>query len=105
MLFDQPRNRLFDFLSSPFRAGGECRRTTVRHRSTVGARLSWVARGQIHTVEARLLDISRAGAGLAPRRRVPNIVKRRNRGDCSANGNGPLIAVELPVAPESARRW
>ena len=67
----QPRNRLFDFLSSPFRAGGECRRTTVRHRSTVGARLSWLARGEIQTVEAQLLDIGRDGAGLMAEQAPP----------------------------------
>jgi hypothetical protein len=70
-MFDQPRNRLFDFLSSPFRAAGDCRRTTVRHRSMADARLSWVARGQIHTVEARILDISREGAGLLAEQTPP----------------------------------
>ena len=71
IMSDLPRNRLFDFLSSPFRAAGDCRRITVRHRSTVDARLSWFARGQNHTVDARLLDISRDGAGLLAEQTPP----------------------------------
>ncbi len=97
IMFDLPRNRLFDFLSSPFRAGGECRRTAVRHRSTVGARLSWVARGQIQTVDARLLDIGRDGAGLIAEQTPPWGARVRLHligGEESAWVDGEVLGVE-----------
>ncbi len=94
---DQPRNRLFDFLSTPFRAAGDCRRTTVRHRSSVDARLSWVARGQVHTIEARILDIGRDGAGLLAEQAPPWGARVRLHlvgGEASTWVDGEVLGVE-----------
>ncbi len=65
------KNRLYTFLSTSYRAVGDALRTNPRHDSSALARLSWPGRDQDHTIRARLIDISRAGAALLTKEAPP----------------------------------
>ncbi len=72
-------NRLLGFLRASFRAVGEAHRTNARHEASTPARLSWEVGADWKSVRARLVDISRAGAGLVVAVEPPSTPRARLR--------------------------
>jgi hypothetical protein len=100
---EEPKNQLFRFLRSRFRAVGEAHRTNPRRHSSRPARVAWTEKETVRIVRARLLDISRAGAALVTSDPPP--VKTRIRIRLVGREPTPwLEAVVLGVEPEGAGR-
>jgi hypothetical protein len=103
-MVEEPLNLLFQFLRSTFRAVGEAHRTNPRRHASMPARLSWTEGARHRTVRARLLDISRAGAGLVTSSLPPLTAHARIR----LVGREPtpwLEAEILGVGPDEPGRY
>lgn len=71
-MYEHQENPLLRFLATRFQAVGDAFRTNPRHKSSARARLSWEVRGQLNKANARLVDISRAGAALVTKKAPPD---------------------------------
>jgi PilZ domain len=99
----EPPNRILEFLTSPPQPDGEASRSNRRRRSSAPIELSWLDGQTWRTTRARLLDISRGGAGLVsaqppPLTRVARLRFLRGEGS-------PWVEVEiLGVEPVTSKR-
>lgn len=98
------RNRLLEFLTAPVKPAGEASRSNRRRRSKARVVLSWAEDGEWRTVDGRLRDISRAGAGLFAA--TPPPLTRLARLRLAEGDETPWIEAEiLGVEQERRRRY
>src|SRR3954454_12856262 len=103
-MYEEPSNQLFRFLRARFRSVGELHRTNPRRHSSRPARLSWEEAGKEREARGRLVDISRAGAGLSAA--VPPPLRARVRLRLVGRESTPWIEAEvLGAEPEAAGRY
>jgi hypothetical protein len=102
-MIEEPLNQLFQFLRTSFKAVGDAHRTNLRRHASTPARISWGEGDKRQTIRARLVDISRAGAGLLTAVAPPSMTQVRLR--LMGREPTPWIEAEiLGVEPESRSR-
>jgi hypothetical protein len=98
---EEPLNQLFQFLRTRFRAVGDAHRTNPRRHCAAPARLSWTEGDKVRTIRVRLLDISRAGAGVITPSAPPASKSARLR--LVGREPTPWVEVEVLGAEPEAR--